>query len=59
MESLKNKLTEEGRAIGSDILKVSDFLNHQIDVQLMKEIGRELADRFKGEKRIVGNRRGI
>lgn len=50
MESLKNKLTEEGRAIGSDILKVSDFLNHQIDVQLMKEIGRELADRFKGER---------
>lgn len=49
MESLKTKLNEEGRMIGKDILKVSDFLNHQIDVPMMKEIGRQMADRFKGE----------
>lgn len=49
MESLKTKLNEKGRTIGKDILKASDFLNHQIDVPMMKEIGRQMADRFKGE----------
>ena len=31
MEELKQKILEEGTAIGKDIVKVDPFLNHQID----------------------------
>ena len=34
METLKNKILTEGSVIGSGILKVDSFLNHQIDVKL-------------------------
>lgn len=50
MESLKNRLVKESSSIGSDILKVDHFINHQIDVGFMKEIGEAIAERFKGEK---------
>ena len=39
MESLKNKILAEGTVIGSEILKVDSFLNHQIDINLFNEIG--------------------
>lgn len=50
MESLKKKILEEGQAIGSDIVKVDYFLNHQVDVGFLMEIGREFAARVEGEK---------
>lgn len=50
MELLKDKIISEGRIIGTDILKVDSFLNHQIDPQVMVEIGRAFADAFSGEK---------
>ncbi len=46
MESLKNKILHEGKAIGSEIIKVDGFVNHQIDVKFMEEMGQELARRF-------------
>lgn len=33
--------------LSDTVLKVDSFLNHQIDPQLMKEIGEEFAERFK------------
>ncbi|WP_422393187.1 Xanthine phosphoribosyltransferase [Moorella humiferrea] len=48
VELLKEKIRQEGRVIGEDILKVDSFLNHQIDPVLMLEIGREFARRFDG-----------
>lgn len=48
MESLKKKIREEATIIGKDIVKVDCFLNHQIDVKFLEEIGRELAARFEG-----------
>ena len=33
--------------IGTEILKVDTFLNHQIDVELTEEIGQEFARIFK------------
>lgn len=50
MELLKNKIIHEGRVIGNSILKVDSFLNHQIDVMLFNEIGKEFKRRFKNEK---------
>lgn len=47
MESLKQKILTEGQILGEDIVKVDGFLNHQIDVRFMENIGRELQNRFK------------
>lgn len=50
MKLLKNRILEDGIKIGTDIVKVDSFLNHQIDIQLINEIGKEFARRFKNEK---------
>lgn len=50
MQLLKEKILNEGRIIGSNILKVDNFINHQIDVGLMNEVGKEFKKRFKDEK---------
>lgn len=49
MESLKRKINEEGRVLSEHVLKVDAFLNHQIDPFLMREIGKEFAERFAAE----------
>lgn len=41
MKKLEDKIRAEGRFIPPDIIKVDSFLNHQIDPQLMEEIGQE------------------
>lgn len=48
MDLLKKKILEEGKVIGTDILKVDSFLNHQIDVGLAQEMGKAFYERFKG-----------
>lgn len=50
MELLKNKIISEGKVEGDDILKVDSFLNHQMDIDLLNEIGKEFKRRFKEEK---------
>lgn len=47
MKLLKEKIQDEGIVLTDGVLKVDSFLNHQIDPQLMKEIGYEFARRFK------------
>ncbi|ASK63832.1 xanthine phosphoribosyltransferase [Virgibacillus phasianinus] len=47
MKTLKDKIVQEGKVLSDIVLKVDSFLNHQIDPQLMKEIGEEFAARFK------------
>ncbi len=37
----------EGKVLSDTVLKVDSFLNHQIDPNLMKEIGEEFAVRFQ------------
>ena len=49
MDLLKKKILSEGRVIGSDILKVDSFLNHQVDPSLMQAIGAEFASIFAGQ----------
>lgn len=50
MEILKKRILKDGRVISGNILKVDSFLNHQIDGELMKEIGMEFKKRFAEEK---------
>ena len=47
MKLLEEKITKNGTAIGSDILKVDMFLNHQIDPALIMEMGKEFHRLFK------------
>ena len=48
MELLKQRIRRDGVVKGNDVLKVDGFLNHQMDVALFEEIGREFLRRFEG-----------
>lgn len=50
MEALKAKILAEGQAIGTEIIKVDSFLNHQIDAEFMYEMGAEFKIRFQDEE---------
>lgn len=50
MEILKERIIKDGVGIGKDIVKVDSFLNHQLDVALLDEIGKEFRERFEGEE---------
>lgn len=47
MQLLEDRIRKDGKVIGTDILKVDMFLNHQIDVGLIDEIAREFFKLFK------------
>ena len=48
MELLKERIRKDGKVKGTDVLKVDSFLNHQMDVELFAEIGKEFKRRFAG-----------
>ena len=48
MELLKQRIRKDGTVKGNDVLKVDSFLNHQMDVALFEEIGKEFLRRFDG-----------
>ena len=47
MDLLKEKIKNDGIVINETILKVDNFLNHQVDTKLMDLIGEEFAHYFK------------
>lgn len=49
MKALKKRILEEGRVVGENVLKVDSFLNHQMDIDLFQEIGKEFYRRFEGK----------
>ena len=49
MELLKQRILQDGHATENDVLKVDSFLNHQMDIPLLNEIGKEFRRRFDGE----------
>ena len=46
MELLKERIRKDGVVRGTDVLKVDSFLNHQMDIALFEEIGREFRRLF-------------
>ena len=50
MEALKEKILKEGKVREGNILKVDCFLNHQMDIKFLNEVGKEFRKRFEGEK---------
>ncbi len=50
MKALEERILSEGKILPGPVLKVSSFLNHQMDPNLIMEIGAEIGERFKDEK---------
>ncbi len=46
MKSLQDRIHQDGKYLGNGILKVDNFINHQVDAALMNECGQEFARRF-------------
>lgn len=46
MKALEDKICAEGEVLPGNILKVGSFLNHQVDVDFVMEMGREIAKLF-------------
>ncbi|OUN20699.1 xanthine phosphoribosyltransferase [Pseudoflavonifractor sp. An85] len=49
MKLLEQRIREDGVMEGEDVLKVDSFLNHQMDVSLFAEMGKEWARLFAGD----------
>ena len=47
MKKLEEVIKKQGKVLAGDILKVDSFLNHQVDVEIMDEIGKEFSTIFK------------
>ena len=50
MNFLEERIAKDGIVKPGNVLKVDSFLNHQMDIQLLDEIGREFRRRFDGKK---------
>ena len=50
MNFLEKRILEEGVVKEGNVLKVDSFLNHQMDVALLDEIGKEFYRRFKDKE---------
>ena len=47
MNCLEQRILKDGVVKEGNVLKVDSFLNHQMDIELMNEIGKEFYERFK------------
>ena len=52
MNFLEQRILKDGIVKPGNVLKVDSFLNHQMDISLMEEIGREFKRRF-GDKKVT------
>ena len=49
MKLLEDRIRKDGKIRSGDVLKVDSFLNHQMDIALFDEIGKEFYRLFGGE----------
>ena len=50
MKLLEERIKKDGIIKERNVLKVDSFLNHQMDIDLFNEIGREFKKRFEGKE---------
>ena len=50
MQLLKDRIRRDGQVFPGNVLKVDSFLNHQMDIGLFSEFGKEFKRRFEGEE---------
>src|SRR5699024_1304037 len=46
MKLLKDKIVGSSRVLEDNVIKVDNFLNHQVDIRMINEIGKEFQERF-------------
>ena len=46
MKLLEERILKDGHILGDNILKVDSFLTHQVDFNLMREIGKVFAEKI-------------
>lgn len=49
MKSLEEKILSEGEVLPGGVLKVGSFLNQQIDIDFLMEMGKDIADAFRND----------
>ena len=49
MNFLEERIVKDGIVKDGNVLKVDSFLNHQMDIELFNEIGKEFKRRFEGK----------
>lgn len=49
MNFLEEKIMQDGKINPGNVLKVDNFLNHQIDIDIMRQIAYEFKRRFRGK----------
>ncbi len=47
MKLLEERILKDGKVFPGNVLKVDSFLNHQVDVELLNEMGKEIYRLFK------------
>ena len=50
MKLLEERIIKDGKVYDGDVLKVDNFLNHQIDCLFIDKLGEEIYDHFKTHK---------
>ena len=50
MNFLEERILKDGMVAAGNVLKVDSFLNHQMDVALLDQIGKEICRRYEGKK---------
>jgi len=50
MKAMQEKILREGTVLPGNVLKVNNFLNHQLDVDFLMEMGREIASLFENDR---------
>lgn len=50
MNCLQEKILKDGTVKEGNVLKVDSFLNHQMDIELFNEMGKEWKKRFEGKQ---------
>lgn len=50
MQLLKERIIKDGKIRSGNVLKVDSFLNHQMDIELFGEIGKEFKRRFADQE---------
>ena len=47
MKILEERILKDGKILDGNILKVDNFLNHQIDSELFMEMAKDFSNHFK------------
>ena len=49
MKELEERIRKDGKVLPGNILSVDSFLNHQLDIHLLKDLGKEFYEKFRND----------